>query len=88
MADPELEAIRAARLAQLRGSAQNGAYALTAPSGGIPAGLGKPDAGGADQTDALAQQEELKRQMLTQILDADARERCTYEAYQCRASRS
>lgn len=76
MADPELEAIRAARLAQLRGSGpQPGAYSLTAASGDISVGQGKVGDTGADQADAVAQQEEMKRQMLTQILYSDARER-------------
>ncbi|EIE81875.1 hypothetical protein RO3G_06580 [Rhizopus delemar RA 99-880] len=68
MEDDELQAIRARRLAELQaksGSAQ--------PSQG-----GFPSAGGASKEDAEKsnQMEEMRRNMLYQILDNSARERC------------
>ncbi|CDU25450.1 uncharacterized protein SPSC_05343 [Sporisorium scitamineum] len=77
MEDDELQAIRAARMAELRGSGGGGG----ASSGGPSAGFGAPQggsgggAGGKNQEDQAAQQEEMKRQMLSRILDAEARER-------------
>ncbi|TKY89679.1 hypothetical protein EX895_001464 [Sporisorium graminicola] len=80
MEDDELQAIRAARMAELRGS--GGASGGGASSGAASAGFGGPQgvsggagAGGKSQEDQAAQQEEMKRQMLSRILDAEARER-------------
>ena len=41
----------------------------------------------ADREEQMAQQEEMKRQMLSQILDSEARERCMFTGrlIQCRA---
>ncbi|CBQ68643.1 conserved hypothetical protein [Sporisorium reilianum SRZ2] len=78
MEDDELQAIRAARMAELRGSGGGGG---SSSSGGPSAGFGGPQggsgagAGGKSQEDQAAQQEEMKRQMLSRILDAEARER-------------
>ncbi|WFD29003.1 hypothetical protein MSPP1_000007 [Malassezia sp. CBS 17886] len=85
MSDPELDAIRRARLAQLRESAPpSGAYTdilsmSNFPGDGAPelphAGKAPSGAGDAEHEEQRAQQEEMKRQMLSQILDPDARER-------------
>ncbi|KAJ1023197.1 hypothetical protein NDA16_003350 [Ustilago loliicola] len=78
MEDDELQAIRAARMAELRGSG-GGAGPSGGPSGagGFGGAPGGPSsgAGGKNQEDQAAQQEEMKRQMLSCILDAEARER-------------
>ncbi|GAK67850.1 DNA-binding TFAR19-related protein [Moesziomyces antarcticus] len=75
MEDDELQAIRAARMAELRGSGSGGASSggPSAPSEGFGGNAGA--AGGKGQEDQAAQQEEMKRQMLSRILDTDARER-------------
>ncbi|WFD40784.1 uncharacterized protein MJAP1_003773 [Malassezia japonica] len=75
MSDPELEAIRRARMAELRGSAGGGPTAGGGVPGGLPAGLGASGGADGEREEKLAQQEEMKRQMLSQILDSDARER-------------
>ncbi|CAO3664094.1 hypothetical protein G6F70_001431 [Rhizopus microsporus] len=66
MEDDELQAIRARRLAELQ-----------AKSGGAqPSQGGFPSAGGASKDDAeKSQMEEMRRNMLYQILDNSARER-------------
>ncbi|KIS67973.1 uncharacterized protein UMAG_11052 [Mycosarcoma maydis] len=79
MEDDELQAIRAARMAELRGSGAGGAGSSSGGSIG-PGGFGAPQGGsggasGKSQEDQAAQQEEMKRQMLSRILDAEARER-------------
>lgn len=60
--------------------------------GGVPGagGMGGQAGADADREEQMAQQEEMKRQMLSQILDSDARERCTFTGrlMQCRASLS
>ena len=61
MADDELAAIRAARLAQLK--AQAGAGGLSAP---------------APSNDKTGPSDEMKRNLLYQILSPEARERCIY----------
>ncbi|KAN0063485.1 hypothetical protein ACQY0O_003932 [Thecaphora frezii] len=82
MDDDELQAIRAARMAELRGSAA--ASAAGAPAAGIGmgsfpgasgSGAGAAGANGQNQEDQQAQAEEMKRQMLSRILDSEARER-------------
>ncbi|PKI82900.1 hypothetical protein MVES_003321 [Malassezia vespertilionis] len=78
MDDPELEAIRRARMAELRGSAGGGASAAAGMRGGlgVPSGpTGGVDGAGGSEEDKAAQQEEMKRQILTQVLDSEARER-------------
>ncbi|SNX85706.1 related to Programmed cell death protein 5 [Melanopsichium pennsylvanicum] len=78
MENDELQAIRAARMAQLK---SGGGAAGSGPSGAGAGGFGgAPDGaaggqGGKNQEDQAAQQEEMKRQMLSRILDAEARER-------------
>ncbi|KAJ3195061.1 hypothetical protein HDU83_006458 [Entophlyctis luteolus] len=75
MEDDDLAQIRAKRMAELRGSAAPSGAAM----GGLPAGLvpGKaPGAGsGENDTEKLAQMEEMRRTMLVQLLDNSARER-------------
>ncbi|SPO28459.1 related to Programmed cell death protein 5 [Ustilago trichophora] len=81
MEDDELQAIRAARMAQLKnggGGAGGGAGSSGGPGGFGGASGGPGSAGpnaGKNQEDQAAQQEEMKRQMLSRILDAEARER-------------
>lgn len=78
MEDDELQAIRAARMAELRGS---GGGSSSSSSSGPSAAFGGPQGGSGgganakNQEDQAAQQEEMKRQMLSRILDAEARER-------------
>lgn len=66
-------------MAELRGSGAGGAGSSSGGSIG-PGGFGAPQGGsggasGKSQEDQAAQQEEMKRQMLSRILDAEARER-------------
>lgn len=75
MSDPELEAIRRARLAELRGNGMGMPSAGAMPVGQTP-GMGSGD----DSGEKAAQVDEMKRQMLSQILDNEARERCTFPA--------
>ncbi|PWY96877.1 DNA-binding TFAR19-related protein [Testicularia cyperi] len=70
MEDDELQAIRAARMAELRGGA--GSSGAGSSSGG-PGGNNNNN--GKNQEEQAAQQEEMKRQMLSRILDSEARER-------------
>lgn len=78
MADPELEAIRRARMAELRGSGGGGSPAGGAGLGSMLGGAGGGGSGQQhdEQEQKMAQQEEMKRQALSTILDADARDRC------------
>jgi programmed cell death protein 5 len=66
MEDAELEAIRARRLAELRARQGN------ARGAGLPGG---PPTGSDQDAEAREQAEEMRRAMLTQILDNAARER-------------
>ncbi|GJJ76692.1 programmed cell death protein 5 [Entomortierella parvispora] len=72
MEDDELEQIRARRMAELR--AQAGGSSGGSSSMGLPAGLsaGKKD---DDEKAKKSQMEEMRRTMLIQILDGEARER-------------
>ncbi|WFC94590.1 hypothetical protein MBRA1_001223 [Malassezia brasiliensis] len=75
MSDPELEAIRRARMAELR--AASGSSSNPRVPGGVTGagGMGGQAGTDADREEQMAQQEEMKRQLLSQILDSDARER-------------
>ncbi|KDN44732.1 DNA-binding TFAR19-related protein [Tilletiaria anomala UBC 951] len=88
MEDADLQAIRQARLAELRGGGGGGSGSggpsssfldsLGArPQGGrVGGGAGGGSGGGGGPSDEqLAQQEEMMREMLSKILDTDARER-------------
>jgi programmed cell death protein 5 len=77
MDDPELEAIRRARMAELQGGrggggSSSGGYA----AGGMGRGGGNMGDDGGKQQEQMAAQEEMKRQALSTILDPEARERC------------
>ncbi|EST04603.1 PDCD5-related protein [Kalmanozyma brasiliensis GHG001] len=78
MEDDELQAIRAARMAELRGgggsSASSGGASGSSGFSG-PQGASNGGSGGKNQEEQQAQQEEMKRQMLSRILDTEARER-------------
>ncbi|KAI8822071.1 PDCD5-related protein [Fimicolochytrium jonesii] len=75
MADDELQAIRAKRMAEMR-AAQGGAASA---SGGLPAGMvagaGGQGQNAAEEAEKKSQMDEMRRNMLFQILDNDARER-------------
>ncbi|KAG0267086.1 hypothetical protein BG011_009158 [Mortierella polycephala] len=74
MEDDELEQIRARRMAELR--AQSGAAGGS--MGGLPAGMSGGMGGGKKDDEEKAkksQMEEMRRTMLIQILDNEARER-------------
>ena len=73
MSDPELDAIRRARLAELRGNGMS-----MSSSGAMPVGQTPGMASGDDSGEKAAQVDEMKRQMLSQILDSEARERRTF----------
>ncbi|CCF48864.1 hypothetical protein NDA18_004221 [Ustilago nuda] len=79
MENEELQAIRAARMAELRGSGGGAGPSAGGPPGpaGFDGGSGRASSagGGKNQEEQAAQQEEMKRQMLSRILDAEARER-------------
>ena len=86
MDDPDLAAIRAARMRELRGGGGGGGGGGGEASGsGLPAGLnlggggGGGRGGGAQDEEAQARQQEQmdeqKRQLLSTVLDAQARER-------------
>ncbi|KAI8608951.1 PDCD5-related protein [Chytriomyces sp. MP71] len=69
--DDDLAAIRAKRMAELRGSAaESGGGA----GGALPPGL-TPAKASADDAEKLAQMDEMRRTMLIQLLDNSARER-------------
>lgn len=63
--DPELQAIRAARLAQLQKQSGSSNASAVGPS--------DPDA--ADQR---KEEDQMRRDLLATVLDSSARERCTY----------
>ncbi|CEP08286.1 hypothetical protein [Parasitella parasitica] len=70
MEDDELQAIRARRLAELQGKSGSGG---SSPSGGF---TGVPSMSGSkEDEDKKGQMEEMRRNMLYQILDNSARER-------------
>lgn len=79
----DLDAIRAQRLAQLRG--QQGA--ASAPGFQLPAGMKPQGAPGQGEEDAAAkaqaqaQEEEMRRTLMGQILESDARERCEWSCH-------
>lgn len=83
MDDPELEAIRRARMAELQSrggaSSPSGGYGGPGMGGSGGAGSlgqsGRNGGSGKEQEDAEAQ-DEMKRQALSTILDPEARERC------------
>ncbi|KAL9938363.1 hypothetical protein V8E36_002986 [Tilletia maclaganii] len=85
MDDAELQAIRQARMEQLRGGGGGGGSGGGGPSsaGGIRyggPGAGGGGGGGADLDDderreQMAAQEEMKREMLSTVLEPEARER-------------
>lgn len=78
MDDPELEAIRRARMAELqssRGSAAGSSQSSNFPVGGMGGGNGMGTQDSAKQQEQAEAQEEMKRQALSTILDSDARER-------------
>jgi programmed cell death protein 5 len=82
----DLDAIRAQRLAQLQ--AQQGGSAGATPGFKLPPGMspaqGGPGGGGNPEEDAAAkaqaaqQEEEMRRGMMGQLLESDARERCKH----------
>ncbi|KAJ3191920.1 hypothetical protein HK101_007293 [Irineochytrium annulatum] len=68
MEDEELAALRQRRLQEMRGSSGGG--------GPLPGGLtAASPPGGEEQAEKKAQMEEMRRAMLTQLLDGEARER-------------
>ncbi|RKO86066.1 double-stranded DNA-binding domain-containing protein [Blyttiomyces helicus] len=72
MEDSELAAIRARRMAEMRSTQAGGpARGPSAQAMGLP---GSP-AGGAEDAEKRSQMEEMRRAMLIQILDNEARER-------------
>ncbi|KAI9351291.1 PDCD5-related protein [Obelidium mucronatum] len=71
--DDELAQIRAKRMAEMRGVPSGASGASSAlPSGLMPS---KGPQGSGDDTEKLAQMEEMRRTMLIQLLDNSARER-------------
>lgn len=84
MDDPELEAIRRARMAELQGGRGGGGGGGPSSGGYAAGGMGMGRAGGemgedsGKQQEQMAAQEEMKRQALSTILDPEARERCEY----------
>ncbi|KAK0530816.1 hypothetical protein OC834_003172 [Tilletia horrida] len=82
MDDSELQAIRQARMAQLRsggpsggdGGGSSGAGPAGAPRYGGGAG-GMPDMDEDERREQMAQQDEMKREMLSTVLEPEARER-------------
>ncbi|KAI9481009.1 MAG: PDCD5-related protein [Benjaminiella poitrasii] len=71
MEDDELQAIRARRLAELQ--AQGGSMGQQSP--GFDAGMGSSTGGSKEDAEKKGQMEEMRRNMLYQILDNSARER-------------
>lgn len=99
MEDEELQAIRRARMQQIRGSGAGGGPGAggDGPSGSFLDSIGAGGKGGGsdrqgsgaggdeEQQQKMAQMDEQRRQMLSTILDNDARERCECtEAYRAR----
>ncbi|KAJ3008980.1 hypothetical protein HKX48_008225 [Thoreauomyces humboldtii] len=78
MADDDLQAIRARRMAEMRSASGGGGGSGGLPAG-LPAGLTAAGPGGGqnaqEEAEKRSQQEEMKRTMLYQILDPKARER-------------
>ncbi|KAI8911289.1 hypothetical protein PhCBS80983_g01258 [Powellomyces hirtus] len=76
MADDDLQAIRARRMAEMRGASGGGELPAGLPAGMTAAAGG---AGGgqnaAEEAEKKSQMEEMRRTMLFQILDNQARER-------------
>jgi len=72
MADPELEAIRQKRLADL--ASRDDGQASLPPSVMSKLG-GKPPGGGEEEAKKAAENEEMRRTAVSQIIDNDARER-------------
>jgi DNA-binding TFAR19-related protein (PDSD5 family) len=74
----DLDAIRAQRLAQLRGQQGGGASpGFQLPAGMTPqGGPGQAEEDPAAKAQAQAQEEEMRRTLMGQILASDARERC------------
>ncbi|KAK0545971.1 hypothetical protein OC845_004826 [Tilletia horrida] len=87
MEDSELQAIRQARMAQLRASGGGGGGSSGPSASSAAAGLGQARYGGAgggggmtdmdddERREQMAQQEEMKREMLSTVLESEARER-------------
>uniref|UniRef100_A0A6T8NCK2 Uncharacterized protein n=1 Tax=Hemiselmis andersenii TaxID=464988 RepID=A0A6T8NCK2_HEMAN len=76
--DPELAAIRAKRMAQLRGSAPGGAGGLPPGMSGMPPGMMGGMGGGANAKEQQEKQkaaDEQRAQILKAVLTAGARER-------------
>ncbi|KAI7905330.1 PDCD5-related protein [Cokeromyces recurvatus] len=71
MEDDELQAIRARRLAELQ--AQSGG--MSQQSAGFGVGMGSSSGGSKEDAEKKGQMEEMRRNMLYQILDNSARER-------------
>ncbi|KAJ3405185.1 hypothetical protein CcCBS67573_g04822 [Chytriomyces confervae] len=67
--DDDLAAIRAKRMAEMRGTGGAGGANTALPAGLTPSKSGKEDA------EKLAQMDEMRRTMLIQLLDNSARER-------------
>ncbi|GAA5842589.1 hypothetical protein JCM5353_008476 [Sporobolomyces roseus] len=81
--DNDLEAIRAKRMAELQGSNPSSSSGRI-PSGGAPSAGGVPGGGagaggaggsGEDQQAKMAQEDEQRRTVMSQILSSEARER-------------
>lgn len=74
----DLDAIRAQRLAQLRGQQGGGASpGFQLPAGMTPqGGPGQAEEDPAAKAQAQQQEEEMRRTLMGQILASDARERC------------
>ncbi|KAJ9098151.1 hypothetical protein QFC21_004480 [Naganishia friedmannii] len=82
----DLDAIRAQRLAQLQAQQRGGAGATPgfqlppgmSPAQAGPGGGGNPEEDAAAKAQAAQQEEEMRRGMMGQLLESDARERCPY----------
>ncbi|CAO3606694.1 unnamed protein product [Mucor fragilis] len=74
MEDDELQAIRARRLAELQGKSGGPSQGAGGFSG-APAGMGGAAGGSKEDAEKKGQMEEMRRNMLYQILDTSARER-------------
>ncbi|KAK4509931.1 GTPase activating protein (GAP) for Rho1p [Mucor velutinosus] len=74
MEDDELQAIRARRLAELQGKSGGSSQGAGGFSG-APAGMGSAAGGSKEDAEKKGQMEEMRRNMLYQILDNSARER-------------
>ncbi|KAL9542378.1 hypothetical protein MBANPS3_008648 [Mucor bainieri] len=76
MEDDELQAIRARRLAELQGKSGGSSQGGAGGFSGAPAGMGGAAGGGSkEDAEKKGQMEEMRRNMLYQILDTSARER-------------